>query len=518
MPNNLRITRRALVGSAAGAAGLAFQGLAYAQTPSGTLTVGVPANLLSLDPANANDTLSQSTARLMLEGLLGFDRDMKVVPLLAESYEADEMATEFTFHLRKGVHFHDGTPFDAEAVKVNFERVANPANHLKRYSLLAMLDHVDVMDQYTAKAVLKTPFGAFPPTVAHPSLQLLSPAAIKKYGAEVGRHPVGTGPFVFANWSPDTLTVERSQHYWRPGLPHLSSVTVRSNPEDGARLAMLQAGEAQFIYPVPAQLAKIVKNNRKLALHDDPSIYALYAAMNVMKKPFNDVRVRQALNHAIDKGAFIRVVYNGFAQPLASAQPPKITFYEKQGEYPYDPTKAKELLAEAGYKNGFETRIWGANQTIRISAMQFVQQQLAAIGVKATVEPLEAGVLESKIWSVQKPEESGLEMYLGQWSSSTGDADWALRPLFATASFPPHLYNVGYYSNPDVDKAIAGALQTADPDKRHAFYADAQARIWKDAPWIFLVVPDNLNGQAKNLEDAYLLPDGGLFIADAKLA
>jgi glutathione transport system substrate-binding protein len=518
MPINPTVTRRVFMGGAAAAAGLAFQDLAWAQTASGTLTVGVPADLLSLDPANANDTLSQSTARLMLEGLLGFDHQMKVIPQLAESYTANDNATEFTFHLRQGIQFHDGTPFNAAAVKANFERVADPANHLKRYSLLAMLDHVEVVDEHTAKCVLKTPFGAFAPTIAHPALQMHSPAAIKQYGAELGRHPVGTGPFVFASWVPDTLKVTRNPHYWRPGLPHLDAVTVRSNPEDGARMAMLQAGEAQFIFPVPAQLAKIVSANPKLALHNDPSIYAFYAAMNVMKKPFDDVRVRQALNYAVDKATLIRVVYNGFAKPLDSAEPPQITFYQKQNPYPYDPAKAKQLLAEAGYKNGFETKIWGGNQTIRVTAMQFMQQQLAAVGVKATVEPLEAGVLDQRIWSVQKPEESGLEMYMGQWSSSTGDADWALRPLFATAGFPPHLYNVGYYSNPAVDKAIDGALQTADPEKRGAFYATAQAQIWKDAPWIFLAVPDNLNGQAKDLQGADLLPDGGLAIGDSKLA
>ena len=117
------------------------------KAPSGALTVGVSANLITLDPANANDTLSQSAARLLLEGLLGFDKDMKVIPLLAESYDASEDAMEFTFHLRRGIKFHDGTPFDAQAVKVNFERVANPANHLKRQSLLAPLDHVEVVDR-----------------------------------------------------------------------------------------------------------------------------------------------------------------------------------------------------------------------------------------------------------------------------------------------------------------------------------------------------------------------------------
>ncbi len=261
MPS-LDISRRSVLGgTAAIGATLAFADLAHAQAPSGALTVGVAANLLTLDPANANDTLSQSAARLLLEGLIGFDKDMKEVPLLAESYAADESAMEFTFHLRHGIKFHDGTPFDAQAVKVNFERIANPANHLKRQSLLAMLDHVQVVDQYTAKCVLKNPFGAFIPTVAHPSLQLLSPAAIQKYGAQVGRNPVGTGPFHFVSWTPDTLKVAASVDYWQKGLPRVKTVTVRSNPEDGARIAMLQAGEAQFINPVPAPMVKLVQNS-----------------------------------------------------------------------------------------------------------------------------------------------------------------------------------------------------------------------------------------------------------------
>lgn len=147
LPETPSISRRALMGgSAAVTASLAFQGLAQARSKSGSLTVGVNANLMTLDPADANDTLSQSAARLMLEGLLGFDKDMKVVPLLAETWQANEAATEFTFHLRKGIQFQDGTPFDAQAVKMNFERIANPANRLKRQGLLAMLDHVEVVD------------------------------------------------------------------------------------------------------------------------------------------------------------------------------------------------------------------------------------------------------------------------------------------------------------------------------------------------------------------------------------
>ncbi len=517
MPNPEISRRGLLAGTAAIGATLAFADLAHAASPSGILTVGVQANLLTLDPANANDTLSQGAARLMLEGLLGFDKDMKQIPLLAEKYDANEAATEFTFHLRQGVKFHDGTPFDAEAVKFNFERIANPANRLKRQSLLAMLDHVEVIDAHTAKCVLKNPFGAFVPTIAHPSLQLLSPAAIKKYGDQIGRHPVGTGPFVFTSWTPDTLKVTANPDYWQKGLPHVKQVVLRSNPEAGARIAMLQSGEAQFVNPVPAPMVQLVANNPKTAMLEAPSIFANYMAMNVMKKPFDDVRVRQALNHAVDQKAFAKIVYSGHATPLLSAEPPHVTFYKEQPAYAYDPAKAKALLAEAGHKDGFSAVLWGGNSTETIQAMQFLQQQFAAVGVKVDVRPLEGGVLASKIWTVQKPEDSELEMYYGRWSSSTGDADWALRPLFATSAFPPHLYNVGYYSNPDVDKALQGGLETADPAKRQAFYEDAQARIYKDAAWVFLGIGNTLAGRDKKLSDAWVLPDGGLLIDAAKL-
>jgi glutathione transport system substrate-binding protein len=519
MSRSFDLSRRSLLGgTAAFAGGLAFSRLAYAQTKSGSLTVGVSANLLTLDPADANDTLSQSTARLMLEGLLTFDKDMKVVPMLAEKYEANDKATEFTFHLRQGIKFQDGTPFNAEAVKVNFERIANPANHLKRLSLLAMLDHVEVVDDHTARCVLKFPFGAFIPTVAHPSLQLLSPAAIQKYGKDIGRNPVGTGPFVFDSWSPDTLKVKKNPDYWQKGMPHLDSVTIRSNPEDGARIAMLEAGEAQMITPIPPQQAQVIQHNPKLDLINNPSIVARYIAMNVNKKPFDDPRVRQALNHAVNKELFAKVVYNGFADPLLSAEPPHITFYEAQKAYDYNPEKAKQLLAAAGHPNGFESVMWGFNNTVAITAMQFLQQQFAMVGVKLKVEPLEGGVMAARIWTVKKPEDSHLEMYYGGWSSSTGDADWALRPLFATASFPPVLYNVGYYSNEAVDAALKGALETADAAKRSAFYGQAQKQIWDDAAWVFLGVERILDARDKNLEDAYRLPDGGLMIDAAKYA
>jgi glutathione transport system substrate-binding protein len=489
---------------------------AQASGPSGSLTVAVPDNLVTLDPADANDTLSQGVCRLLLEGLYGFDKDMKLVPKLAESYAANATATEFTFKLRQGVSFHDGTPFDAEAVKFNLERVANPANHLKRQSLLAMLDHVEVIDQYTAKAVLKTPFGAFIPTIAHPSLALSSPAAVQKYGKELNRNPVGTGPFTFVSWTPDTMKVQANPHYRVAGLPHVSAITIRSVPENGSRIAMLQAGEAQYIFPLPPEMVKAVQNNPKIAIINTPSIITRGVSLNTMKKPFDDLRVRQALNYAVNKEAFIKIVYSGYADPLDSPEPPQLSFYKKQGSWPYDLAKARQLLAEAGYAGGFETEIWGTNSTLVIRGMQFLQQQFAEVGVKLTVTPLESGVLSAKVFSVPTPAEAGVKLeYIG-WSSSTGDADWGLRPAFSKAAFPPQMFNTAYYDNDEVDKALLAALRTADPKLRAVAYEAAQAQIWKDCPYVWLSVDHILDARAANLTGAYRIPDGGLLLEEAR--
>nr|WP_283949512.1 glutathione ABC transporter substrate-binding protein [Limobrevibacterium gyesilva] len=481
------------------------------------LVIGVEANMPHLDPANTNDTLSQTAERLMYQGLMGFDKDMKLIPALAEKYEASEDAKEFVFHLRRGVKFHDGTPFNAAAVKTNIDRVANPDNRLSRRSLVSMIAHTDVVDEYTVKFVLSSPFGAFVNNMAHPGTFMISPKALAEYGKDIATHPTGTGPYKFVSFATDTLKVVKNPDYWRPGVPKVDTVTFRAVPESGSRFAMLQTGEAQFIYPLPAELVKAAQANPNLAVINAPSIVARYVAMNNMKKPFDDIRVRQALNYAIDKNAYGRIVFSGYSTPMDAPIPSDLGFYSKQGVWPYDPAKAKALLAEAGYPNGFETELWGGTSTAVKRGMEFIQQQLAAVGVKVTVAPLEAGVATAKLWNVQSPADATMQMNYGGWSSSTGDADWGLRPLLYSKSFPPNLFNIAYYSSPVTDRAIEAGLATADPAKRAVAYKEAQAQVWKDAPWIFLGVDRLLAGQSKKLSGVYYLPDGGVLTEDAAL-
>ncbi len=477
-----------------------------------TLVVGVADNLTTLDPPNANDTLSAGAQRNIYQGLYGFDSKMQLEPLLATSYEANADATEFTFHLRKGVKFHDGTDFNAEAVKINIDRVRDSKVPTKRQSLVSMVDRVEVVDPYTVKFILKEPFGALVNNLAHAGTFIVSPAALAKYGKDIDRNPVGTGPYKFKKWSGDLFETVKNENYWRKGYPKVDGVVFKSVPENGSRIAMLQAGEASFVYPLPSELAPVVKANQKLEVVKVPSIIIRYVAMNTMKKPFDDIRVRQALNYAVDKNAFCKVVYGGYCKPAEGPVPDLLKYSTtvQKGGWAYDPAKAKALLKEAGYPNGFETEIFSKNNSTYIRAMQFIQQQLAQVGVKATVTPLEAGVEAQRVWSVQKPEDATVQLQYGGWSASTGDIDWATRPLFYGQSFPPKLFNVAYYKSDVNDAAIKAGIATADDAKRAAAYKTAQEQIWKDAPWIFLTDDEILVGQAKGLSGAFAAPDGGL--------
>lgn len=483
------------------------------------IVIGVDATFTSMDPHDTNDNLSYSGQSTMIEGLMGFDKDLNLVPVLAEDYAVNDASTEFTFFLREGVSFHDGTAFNAEAVKANIDRLANPDNQLKRHSLFELVEETIVEDEYTVKVVLKEPFGAMLNNFAHPAAAIISPKAIEEYGADVSQHPVGTGPFVFDEWQHgEFLKVVKNEEYWQDGLPKVDSVTFNPAPEDGTRIAMLQTGEADFIYPVPPTEVETIEQAEGLTLENIPSLVVKYISFNTMKEPFDDVRVRQAINYAINKEAYAQVVFNGYATVAKSSIAPNTQFYAEQEGYEYNVEKAKELLKEAGYEDGFETTIWGGNSTDRLKMMEFYKQQLAEVGIKLNVVPMEGGTLGDKIWGVT-PEETELEIYNGGWSPSTADADWGLRPLFGgSEAFPPESYNTAYYEKERVRELLTQGLQTADPEKRKEIYAEVQAIIWEEAPWAFLAVPDIIYAKKDAITGIEMLPSGTIDLKQAEVA
>src|SRR5476651_1414576 len=472
------------------------------------VTVAVGSNFTSLDPYDANDTLSQAVAKSFYQGLFGFDKNLKLVNVLAESYTVSKDGLVYTIKLHPGIKFQDGTDFNAAAVKVNFDRASNPDSHLKRYNLFKNIASTEAVDDTTVKITLKTPFSPFINNLSHPAAAMISPAALQKYGKEIGFHPVGTGPYEFVVWNQtDFVKVKRFDGYWQKGEAKLDSITWRPVVDNNSRAAMLQTGEANFAFPVPYEQAAVLAKNSKLELVSAPSILQRYISLNVTQKPFDNPKVRQAINYAINKDALIKVAYAGYAVPAEGPLPAGIDYAVKFKPWPYDPAKAKALLKEAGYPDGFTTTLWSSHNTSTFQkALQFTQQQLAQVGIKTTVTAMDAGQRAAQV-EAKGVNETGVRMFYTGWSASTGEADWALTPLFASQSAPPAIFNTANYSNPQVDKDLTDALKTTDKTEKAKLYEDAQNRIWADAPWAFLVTERLVSANNKRLTGFYVMPD-----------
>src|SRR5450830_734305 len=476
---------------ALGAIGTTMQFAAVHAWAAKSVTLTVASTFTTMDPYDANDTLSLAVTKSFYQGLFAFDKDLKLVNVLAEGYLVSKDGLEYTIRLRQGVKFHDGTVFKADGVKAVMDRVTNPDNKVKRYNLFNRVARTEVLNDYTVKIVLKEPFSAFINVLAHPSAVIISPTALKQYGnKDIAFHPVGTGPFKFVEWKQtDYMKAEKFSGYWKAGYPKVDEVIWKPVVDNNSRAAMMQTGEAQFTFPLPYEQAELLKGKGALDIVSGPSIIQRYMSMNVKQKPFDNVKVRQAINYAI-----------------------------KTGPWPYDVKKAKALLAEAGYPNGFETELWSAyTHTTALKIIQFLQQQLAQVGIKVKVQALEAGQRVEKVESSPNPETAPVRLYYSGWSSSTGEADWGLRPLLASEAFPPKLYNTAYYKSDKVDGDIAQALTVTDRTQKAALYKDAQTEIWKDAPWAFLVTEKVLYARSKNLKGVYVMPDASFNFDDIEL-
>ncbi len=471
----------------------------------------------SLDPHDTSDTYSGAIERAICQGLMGFDENLNIVPLLAESYTFNEAATQFTFKLRKGIKFHDGADFNAQAVKVNIERMMT--GKYKRSSLMKPVESLDILDDYTVQFNLKEPFGAFVNAIAHPGSLIVSPRALETYGDEVSKHPVGTGPFIFDEWvSGNFVKIKKNPDYWR-GDVKVDTITFRPVPESGSRLAMLRAGQAHYIYPMPAELLKIAERDANIDVIKQPSIIARYLIMNTQFKPFADVRVRQAINYALDKEAIIKIAWGGAATQADSIIPPNLQFYKKQAVWPHDLEKAKALMKAAGYENGFEVVFLTPNASNRLRATEMAQQQLKKIGITGGLQSMDVASFYNKLEG-HKVDDANQVPFIafGGWSASTGDADWGTRPLISTEAFPPAMSNFGFFSDKKVDGFITAGLASANPDARRKAYADLQDYVWDKAPWGYLFVDTMVAAKSKKLKGIFPMPDGAFSVENAELA
>ncbi len=484
---------------------LVFAVAATGCTPAGggdILVYGRGADSVSLDPINVTDGESLKVTHQIYDTLVEYKPDStEVEPALATEWSTSPDGLVWTFKLREGVKFHDGTPFNAEAVKFNFDRwmfTDNPHRYDGEFAYYAymfggfddksVIESVEVVDEYTVRFTLREPLAPFLQNLAMTPFGIASPEAIKEFGPDFGQNPVGTGPFKFVEWvKDDKIVLEANKDYWE-GEPALDQIIFRSIPDNSARFMELQAGNIDIMDGLNPPDVKIVEEDENLQLFLRPPMNVGYLAMNMDVEPFDNLLVRQAINHAINKEALIENFYAGLAQPAVNPMPPSIWgFNYSVKPYEYDPERAKELLAEAGFPNGFKTELWAMPiprpympQPRKIA--EAIQADLAKIGIEAEIVSFDWGAYLQKVENGEHP------MALLGWIGDNGDPDNFLYVLLdKDNAVKGSAGNIAFYRSDKVHELLIKAQRTFDKAERTRLYEEAQVIIHRDAPWVPLV-------------------------------
>ncbi|GIW04534.1 MAG: peptide ABC transporter substrate-binding protein [Thermomicrobiales bacterium] len=472
----------------------------------GTLIYAMESEADILDPQGASGWVTWRIHRHIFEPLINQDlsrSDVSLPPLvpgLAESWEVSPDGLAYTFKLRPGVTFHDGTPFDAEAAKFNIDRMTNPdfeyynarAAAFTYFCWLATRE-VQIIDPMTIRIVQNRPFGEFLNQMVQGTggTGMISPTAIKKYGTDkVAEHPVGTGPFKFVERvQNEKIVLERNENYWGR-KPYLDRIIFRPMPEPAARVNALRAGEVDFIaVPPPDAIESLVNEGYTLAIAEGRKVpHIWYIHLNMKDPVFQDVRVRRAIQHAIDKEGMAHSLLRDTAYRAEGLQAPgNLSFDPDFKIYPYDVERAKALMAEAGYPNGldkelvFQTSTAGSGQLLPVPMMEWIQRDLEKIGIKIKIEAYE-WITYIGMWAAGIPD--GVHGMQFSWGQSSG---YWLDFTTNSANATPGCCNIGSYSNPKVDELLNAAFGELDDIKRAELYKQADKLIMEDAAFIPVV-------------------------------
>ena len=471
------------------------------------LDVGRAASVSGMDPGFLREPAT--VVDNIFDTMVGRDAAMKLVPGLALSWQAVDETT-WEFKLRPGVSFQNGEPFTADAVKFSLERVLDPAAKSPTVSYIRTVAGVDVVDPLTVRIRTNGPDPLLPTRMSRYPAYIVPPLYTKQVGNEqFARKPVGTGAYRMAEFVPDDhVTLQANAGYWR-GKPAIDTVVWRAIPEATARVAALMAGEVQLIEAVPAELAPTVAANPDLeVLQVKRGGLIIYMGLKSAEKPLNDPRVRQALSLAIDRKTIVAELLKGFAS-LTGTQVSPFDFGYKDEPLPaYDPARAKALLAEAGYPEGFSIRVQAPRHYLSSAEVgQVIAQEFGAIGVKAELE-----APEWSVYAQQVPAGRQAPVYMLAWGSTqTLDADAAIYPIFHSGE--PY----STFSSPDMDRLLDRTRTTIDPAQRSAAFAAAQDLAVTDVPMLTLYQEDAIYGKAKSLRfDGR--PDARVPVFDMRLA
>jgi peptide/nickel transport system substrate-binding protein len=515
-PNHVRLAkldRRQLVAGAAGlglAAPFLGRGMdAFAAparqegtpTPGGILKVGLQADPTALDPHKQSLTAIWHVIEHIYNGLTRITTpDLTVEPGLAEGWEISEDGTSYMFVLREGVTFHDGTPLKASDVKFTFERLVDPETASTSASELASMKSIEATDDRTVVITLNAPDAAFLTNLAQPALVIYSEAFVMANNNDISQVAMGTGPFRFVEYVPNTrIVLEKNPNYWEEGLPYLDGIEMTIAADDTSRTAAIVSGAVDFIEYVPLRDVDTLQQDSNLALAGDTNTNIRFIGFNLSKEPFDNPLVRQAIAAVVDRDAMLGPTVFGHGTPVETLFPPDFWAALQQDVRPADVERAKELMAEAGLADGFTTAITSWSQYSFLSnAAVVLQEQLRQIGIEAELNLVENATMVDQVY-VGKTYDIAVT-----GESAYVDPNTLILPNFKSGESG----NFVNYANPEVDALIEQGIATTDQDERARIYQEIQTILLEDLPWVNLFVANQYEAMKTNVKGYVHIPTG----------
>lgn len=460
----------------------AFMSASLAQ---GTLVVAQGTDAVTLDPHDTTDSPSATVTSHLFEPLFSLTAEGEIVPSLATEATFNEDGTQVTLHLRDDVFFHDGEKFNAEAVKANLDRFLDVDNAFQFRFLINTVTDVAVTGEYEVTLTLESSFAPLLAHFTHSSIGMISPAVLAS-GVDVSENPVGTGPFTFVNWDRGSrIDLVANENYWAENTK-LDGVSFVAVPENTTRMAMVETGEAHVAVRVPPQDIARIDALDHLTVERVSSVRTVFIFFNVDNEYFQDARVRRAINHGVDNDLIADFLLGGAVRVSDAAISPGVFGYTPVGTYEYNPELARELLAEAGYPDGFSIDLWSPSGRYLqdIQTAEAIQSQLAEIGVDVNIETAEWSTYLATV--NRERHESIVPFGLLAWGTVTGDADYGLYALLHGSQHVPNGSNRGFYTNSDLDAMLDEARRNTDPAVRESLYRQSLELIYEEAPWLTL--------------------------------
>jgi peptide/nickel transport system substrate-binding protein len=462
-----------------------------------TLVIGRAADAITLDPALPTDNESAEVIFQVYDTLVEWEPGTATVaPGLATSWSVDkETGTVWTFELAHGVTFHDGTPFDADAVVFSFERQRDPSHpfHRKDFQYwpnsFRNIHRVEKVDDDTVQITIERPYAPFLANMAMFPVSIVSPTAVAKWGERYGEHPVGTGPFVFERWDKgERIVLARNPRYWRRDTPSLTRMVFEVIEDPRQRLVALESGAIDLAISILPEELQFVELHPGLVLHETAANNVAYLAMNMDRPGLGAVEVRRAIAHAINKDPIVQLAFQGMAIPADGPLPPTQWGYHKpRATYGYDPAAARKLLAEAAARG-----VWDPATVLKLYVPSTPRPYLPSperVGRAIQANLTEVGLHVELVFQpfnrhLETTRNGEHDLCLLGWVGDNGDPDNFLQQLDRDNTQVGSAINVAFYRNSLVHQLLSQAQETDDRLERERLYARVQEEVADDAPWV----------------------------------